>query len=204
MAKKCMTDVDLYDDVPFCQGSKSLPGVRDHFYFVPKRDCTLIPKPEGFAAKTLDQVAVITKNIVLAADKMWMRVDLVPNESEPSSEQQGSFGAFTFLNKITLVMPGTEQKVTGLISCMNNDDVIILVPQRDGKCRLFGNAAFHVDIKPSQAWGKAVTDANTTTIEVSVTDEFATPFYEGDFETADGVMSGKTDELKAGTDPSES
>lgn len=202
MVKKCTTDVDLYDDIPFCQGSKSLPGVRDHFYFIPKRDVNLIPKPNGYAATTLDKVAVITDNIVTAADKKWLRVDLVPNESEPSSEQQGSFGSFTFLNKITLVMPGTEQKVTGLISVLNNDDVLVLVPQRDGKCRLFGNEAFHVDIKPSQTWGKAVTDANTTSIEISVTDEFATPFYEGEFETTDGTFSGKTD-AKVVTDVTE-
>lgn len=66
----------------------------------------------------------------------------------------------------------------------------------DGKCRLFGNPLYQAEIAVSQAFGKAATDANTTTVEVSVTDEFAAPFYEGEFTTSDGTFLGSTDELK--------
>ena len=66
----------------------------------------------------------------------------------------------------------------------------------DGKCRLFGNPLYQAEIKASQAFGKSATDANTTTVEVSVTDEFAAPFYEGEFETSEGTFLGTNDELK--------
>lgn len=196
----CIEDTNLYQDVPFCQGEKSLPGVRPHFYFVRRSDVQTLPKPKGTGAASLEEVNVIKDNIVLAADKTWNRVELVDGESEPTVEQQGSWPNFTFLNKATLVLPGTGKKVTGLISMLNNDDIIALVPQRDGKVRLFGNSSFRTSIKPSQAWGKAVTDANTTTVEIEVTDEYPVPFYEGEFATTAGTYLGATDELKADTE----
>lgn len=193
---RCADDAALYEDIDFCMGDKSLPGTRNHGYYVPRRDITTFPRPKGASAASMDEVAVISSNIVLAADKTWKRFDLVPNESEPTAEGQGSYGSKTILNKITLVLPGTGKKVTGFISQLNNDDVVFLIPMADGKCRLFGNPLYQAEIQVSQAFGKAATDANTTTVEVSVTDEFAAPFYEGEFTTADGTFLGTNDELK--------
>lgn len=194
---KCTDDTNLYQDVPFCQGEKSLPGVRPHFYFIRRSDVQRLPKPNGSGASSLEEVNVIKTDIVVNSEKMWNRVELVDGESEPTVEQQGSWPNCTFLNKVTLVLPGTGKRVTGLISMLNNDDIIALVPQRDGKCRLFGNSSFRTSVKPSQAWGKAVTDANTTAVDLEVPDEFPAPFYEGEFTTADGTYLGATDELKA-------
>ncbi len=193
---RCADDAALYEDIDFCMGDKSLPGTRNHGYYVPRRDIVTFPRPAGASAETMEDVAVIKTNIVLAADKQWKRFDLVPNESEPTSEGQGSYGSKTMLNKITLVLPGTGKKATGFISQLNNDDVVFLIPMADGKCRLFGSPLYQAEIAVSQAFGKAATDANTTTVEVSVTDEFAAPFYEGEFTTSEGTFLGTTDELK--------
>ena len=193
---RCADDAALYEDIDFCMGEKSLPGTRNHAYFVPRRHIKKFPRPAGSAAEKMEDVAVIKSNIELYADKLWKRFALVPNESEPTAEGQGSYGSKTMLNKITLVMPGTGKKVTGLISQMNNDDVVFLIPMADGKCRLFGSPLYQAEIAVSQAYGKAATDANTTTVEVSVTDEFAAPFYEGEFTTSEGTFLGTTDELK--------
>ena len=193
---RCADDAALYEDIDFCMGDKSLPGTRNHGYYVPRRDIVTFPRPAGASAETMEDVAVIKSNILLAADKQWKRFDLVPNESEPTSEGQGSYGSKTMLNKITLVLPGTGKKATGFISQLNNDDVVFLIPMADGKCRLFGSPLYQAEIAVSQAFGKAATDANTTTVEVSVTDEFAAPFYEGEFTTSEGTFLGTTDELK--------
>ena len=193
---RCADDAALYEDIDFCMGEKSLPGTRNHGYYVPRRFIKKFPRPAGSAAEKMEDVAVIKSNIELYADKLWKRFALVPNESEPTAEGQGSYGSKTMLNKITLVMPGTGKKVTGLISQLNNDDVVFLIPMADGKCRLFGSPLYQAEIAVSQAYGKAATDANTTTVEVSETDEFAAPFYEGEFTTSEGTFLGTTDELK--------
>lgn len=198
---RCADDAALYEDIDFCMGDKSLPGTRNHGYYVPRRDIKTFPRPAGSAAEKMEDVAVIKSNIELYADKLWKRFALVPNESEPTAEGQGSYGSKTMLNKITLVLPGTGKKATGFISQLNNDDVVFLIPMADGKCRLFGSPLYQAEIAVSQAYGKAATDANTTTVEVSATDEFAAPFYEGEFTTAEGTFLGTTDELKPETNP---
>lgn len=198
---RCADDKALYDNIDFCIGDKSLPGTRNHCYYVPRRDIKTFPRPAGSSAAKMEDVAVIKSNIELYADKKWLRIALVPNESEPTADSQGSYGSKTVLNKIKLVLPGTGKKVTGFISELNDDDVVFLVPMADGKCRLFGNPLYQAEVVVGQAFGKAATDANTTTVEVSVTDEFAAPFYEGDFETSDGTFSGATDELKTDSNP---
>lgn len=193
---RCADDAALYEDIDFCMGEKSLPGTRNHAYFVPRRHIKKFPRPAGSAAEKMEDVAVIKSNIELYADKLWKRFALVPNESEPTAEGQGSYGSKTMLNKITLVLPGTGKKVTGFISQLNNEDGVFLIPMVDGRCRLFGSPLYQAEIAVSQAYGKAATDANTTTVEVSVTDEFAAPFYEGEFTTSEGTFLGTTDELK--------
>ena len=194
---RCADDAALYEDIDFCMGEKSLPGTRNHAYFVPRRHIKKFPRPAGSAAEKMEDVAVIKSNIELYADKLWKRFALVPNESEPTAEGQGSYGSKTMLNKITLVLPGTGKKVTGFISQLNNEDGVFLIPMADGRCRLFGSPLYQAEISVSQAYGKAATDANTTTVEVSVTDEFAAPFYEGEFTTSEGTFLGTTDELKS-------
>lgn len=190
----CANDASIYENIEFCKGDKSLPGVRNHAYYIPRRDIHTFPRPSSSPA-SLDAVGVITTDFTLEADKVWHRIALVPNESEPNCKNQGSYGSKTFLNTITLVLPGTGKKVTGLIDELNNDDVVILVPMADGKCRLFGSPSYQAEIEEEQSFGKTATDPNTTTITVAVTDEFAAPFYEGKIETSYGDYNGATDEL---------
>ena len=195
MATKCTTDKDLYEDVPYCQGSASLPGVRPHMYMVRRTNLLSFPKVQGNDATKLEDVAVIKSNFVLAEGVKFVKIDLVEGESEPTCENQGNEGAKSFLNKVAFVLPGTQKKVTGLISKLNNDDVVFLYPQRDGAIRLIGNEMFRVQLELGQNAGKAVTDSSQSTITASVSDINPAPFYEGTFETEDGVIDGKTDTI---------
>lgn len=195
MANKCTTDKDMYEDVMFCQGSASLPGVRPHMYMTRRVNILTFPKVQGDAATKLEDVAVIKDSFVLAEGAKFVKIDLVDGESEPTCENQGNEGAKSFLNKVAFVLPGTQKKVTGLIAKLNNDDVIFLYPQRDGALRLIGNEMFRVLVELGQNAGKQVTDSSQSTITVSVSDINPAPFYEGTFETEDGVIDGKTDTI---------
>lgn len=195
MANKCTTDKDMYEDVLFCQGSASLPGVRPHMYMTRRVNILTFPKVQGDAATKLEDVVVIKDSFVLAEGAKFVKIDLVEGESEPTCENQGNEGAKSFLNKVAFVLPGTQKKVTGLIAKLNNDDVIFLYPQRDGALRLIGNEMFRVLVELGQNAGKQVTDSSQSTITVSVSDINPAPFYEGTFETEDGVIDGKTDTI---------
>lgn len=195
MANKCTADKDLYEDVQYCQGSASLPGVRPHMYMVRRVNILSFPKVQGDAAEKLEDVAVIKSNFVLAEGVKFVKIDLVDGESEPTCDNQGNEGAKSFNNKVAFVLPGTQKKVTGLISKLNNDDVIFLYPQRDGAIRVIGNDMFRVQLELGQSAGKQVTDSSQSTITASVSDINPAPFYEGTFETEDGTIDGKTDTI---------
>ena len=85
---RCADDAALYEDIDFCMGEKSLPGTRNHGYYVPRRNIKKFPRPAGSAAEKMEDVAVIKSNIELYADKLWKRFALVPNESEPTAAGQ--------------------------------------------------------------------------------------------------------------------
>ena len=192
---RCADDKALYENIDFCIGDKSLPGTRNHGYYVPRRDIKTFPRPAGSSATKMEDVAVIKTNIDDTNTEGYDAACELIDEG-CNIIFAGSYGSKTMLNKITLVLPGTGKKATGFISQLNNDDVVFLIPMADGKCRLFGSPLYQAEIAVSQAYGKAATDANTTTVEVSVTDEFAAPFYEGEFTTSEGTFLGTTDELK--------
>lgn len=133
---KCNTADSIYGDICFAPGKKSLPGVRNHVYGIAKRDIVSWPTIGAEAPKALADVAKYTGDFVLASDKKWHKVGLIPNESELQVESQGSWGSKTFKVTGTAVVPGTEEEVSGYIAQANNDEMVYLFIQRNGKARL--------------------------------------------------------------------
>lgn len=193
MATKCTDAASIYSDIVFCPGSKSLPGVRGWVFGISKRDILTWPTIGGATApKTLTDAAKYTGDFKLASDKKWHKIGLIPNESQLQVESQGSFGSKTFKVTGTAVAPGTEEEITGYIAQANNDEMVYLFVQRNGKARMVGSEAFTPELTLSQDSGKATTDANSTTIQAVADDEYPAPFYPGKIETADGDFSGAT------------
>ena len=189
---KCTSADSIYGDICFSPGKKSLPGVRGYVYGIAKRDIMTWPTIGTEAPKTRADVAKYAGNFVLATDKKWHKIGLIPNESELQVESQGSFGSKTFKVTGSAVIPGTEEEVSGYIAQANNDEMVYLFIQRNGKARMVGSEAFTPELSLSQATGKATTDANSTTISAVADDEYPAPFYPGKIETEDGDISGAT------------
>lgn len=189
---KCTSANSIYGDICFSPGKKSLPGVRGYVYGIAKRDIMTWPTIGTEAPKTLADVAKYAGDFVLATDKKWHKIGLIPNESELQAESQGSFGSKTFKVTGSAVIPGTEEEVSGYIAQANNDEMVYLFIQRNGKARMVGSEAFTPELSLSQGTGKATTDANSTTISAVADDEYPAPFYPGKIETEDGDISGAT------------
>lgn len=194
---KCDAFADIYGNLEYCTGKMSMPGVRPRAYFIPKKHIVSWPTLPLASATEMGKVAVYDGNFTLESDKNFKYIDLVDGETEPKCEQVGSFGSMHFQNNVTLIIPGTEEAATGLITMLNNEDVVVLIIQRNGKARVLGNDMFRTTVKPSQALGKGTSDANTTTIEVSVEDVAPAPFYPGDIVLDSSVtISGATGKPK--------
>ena len=174
-----------------------MPGTRPRAYFIPKKQITTWPTLPMANATEMGKVAVYDGNFKLEADKCFHYVDLVDGENEPKSEQVGSFGSMHFSNSLILVVPGTEEEATGLATMLNNEDVVFIYIQRNGKARVMGNEMFRTSVKPSQSVGKATSDSNNTTLEITVEDVAPAPFYPGDIVIdSKVVISGATGKVK--------
>jgi hypothetical protein len=192
MAYKCTDAESIYQDLPFCQGKKSLPGIRGYVYGISKKDIVTWPTLPGSAAKTLAEVAAYVGNFALVADKKWHKVGIIPNQGDLKVESQGTYGSKTFKSTGKFLIPGTEEEATGYIAQANNDEMVYLFVQRNGKARVVGSEAFTPELSLSQDTGQGATDTNSTTIQAEATDEYPAPFYPGTIATADGDISGKT------------
>lgn len=186
----CTDQESIYSDIDFCQGKKSLPGIRNHVYGISKRDIAKWPKIERASISSLADAAVYVGDFVLAADKKWHKLALIPNQGQLQVESQGTYGSKTFNNTGTFNLPGTEEEATGYIAEANNDELVYLVPQRNGKYRVIGSEAFTPELTLAQDSGQAATDTNQTTITAVCTDEYPAPFYTGKIETENGDISG--------------
>lgn len=191
MTNKCNDVSTIYDDVPFCLGQKSAPGLKRYVFIASKRDISLWPEwPEVTSAKSLEELAVLKGNFTLATDKKWVKVELSPKENEFVSESQGTWPNKTFKNTANIVAPGTEAQVTGLINAMLNDEIVALVPQANGRCRCIGNETWSPELTLGQNTGKSETDASQTPITIEGIDFVSAPFYDGEIDTNDGVYMG--------------
>ena len=195
---KC-TNAALYESLEFCKGKTLLPGIRTRVYFIPKRDIVQWPKlPEADAAGAdMGKLGTLDGSFTLAADKNWMYMDLIDNKGKIECESQGDKPARSFINKISLVHPETNEAATGFCRQANADDFVYLVQMRGGKFRVLGNEAFETDTKPKQDSGEGVTGDFGTTLDIEVTDVCPAPYYTGDIVTADGTIDALTGDAKA-------
>lgn len=194
------TDIDLYADVKQCAGQTNMPGIRERVFYAKKSSITKWPAIGKASDEGASLGAIVTAkgNFTLASEKTWNELSLTPDASSFGHESQGNVGSKTFNNTVALIAPGTEAEVSGLCAMLNNDDVVFLVQQRNGKFRIYGNEAFTTQCSCQQQSGAAVaSDSSQSTINVSVTDEIPAPFYEGEILTSSGTIMGTDGKPKA-------
>lgn len=191
----CTQDANLYADIQFCRGKASKPGTKPHILAIRKSDIQLFPKPQGSDAASIDGYAVIADNFSLATGAGWHKTELVPKLNSIGGESQGEWPAKSFQNTCVATMGGSGEEATGYASSLNNDDMVFLVPTKEGGYRLIGNADEHVDVAVSQQSGQAPGDQNQTQLTLTVNDDFLPPYYHGSIKLLGGsTISGETGE----------
>ena len=66
MSNICTDQESIYSDIDFCQGKKSLPGIRNHVFGISKRDIVTWPKIDRSTKVSLAEVPVYKGDFVLA------------------------------------------------------------------------------------------------------------------------------------------
>lgn len=196
MPNRC-TYGGVYASLMFCKGKTVLPGLRSRLYFIPKAWIVRFPKLRPVSGDMVSTFSILDGSFILAADKKWMYIDVIDNKGKLECESQGDKPSRTFLNKISVIHPETDELAASFCRQANSDDFVYLVQVRNGKFRVLGNEMFETDTKPKQDSGEGVSGDFGTTIEIEVTDECPAPFYYGTIETVDGdiELDSKTGEV---------
>ena len=197
MAQDCSSEKTLLQDVKFCQGKKSLPGTKKRFYIADVRDILGWPTKPNRESESFDltKVPVCTGAFTLAQGKFFAQVDIINNTGNLKVEPQGTIGSKTFRITYTGDAPGTEEEITGLSSELLNAEVVAVVPTRTGKFRLVGSEEFPAEVGPNQDTGKAPTDSNQTSFEITADDELPAPFFTGTLPVSGGTLDCGTGEV---------
>jgi hypothetical protein len=174
-----------------------LPGVRPFAYAIQKANIVSWPTIPAEVKTAMGELVTLTGSFTLAADKKFIKIDLVDGKSSVEFSSQGEYPSKSFLNKANLVIPGTGADAEGFCAAANHDSLIYLVPDRQGKYRVIGNEMFDTNSKPEGKTGASATDEHSTTIAVEVNDATPPAYYEGDIVTDDGTIDASTGKIKS-------
>lgn len=178
----------MNDNLDWADGQKSIPGIRPIVYGIAKNKITTWPT---FAAAPATASAKVTYvgSFVLEALATWKRINVITDKSPVEAESQGETRCKSFLNKATFVTALTEEKATAFAMDANNDDLVYLVQEKEGKYRVLGNEMFNTVTSVNLKIGDAPTGEKGITINVEVSDAMPAPFYIGAIVTDDGTIN---------------
>ena len=124
-----------------------------------------------------------------------MFLDLKDEASNVTFESVGEDGSKLFNNQANAIVSGMDDEIKGFARQANNDDLVYLYQQRDGKFCLLGNEMFKTHTSPSGDTASEATGAITTTFAIQVYDECPVPTYEGKIKiAADKYIDAQTGE----------
>lgn len=185
-----------YGDLEWCEGNIQLPGIRGKVYNCAKRDIVAFPTRQTAITNGMGDLATLLGSFVLAAGVVWREIGVIVEKSPITSASQGTKPSKTFLNTAVFAHQGVDEDATGYAQQANNDDMVYIFVQKNGKARVIGNEMFQTDTAIAQNLGGAATDEMGTILTVTVTDMSPAPFYTGQIVTADGIINEDIDKVE--------
>lgn len=176
-------------ELKYCQGTPVTPGIKRRAWFCSVSDIVTWPKiPVDELGRPTS--SVYEGSFTLAEGKKWLPLDHLPNKADFKSETQGEEPSRTFKITGTFIHPQIDESAATAATSLLNTRVVVLVEDMRGKYRVIGCEKYDgALVSPSRDNGQGATGTAGTTIAVEADDPVETPFYNGPFETADGVIN---------------
>ncbi len=178
-----------YNDLEWCDGAVQMPGIRPAVYAIPKRDIVEFPTLPKKVTNSQADLATYSGNFTLAAEAKWKKIGVIEDKSPVDGKSQGTKPSKSFLNTGTFLHQGVEEEASGFARQANNDDLIYLFQQKNGKFRVLGNEMYQTNTEIEQSLGSSPTDEMGTKLTVTVTDMCPPPFYNGEIVTEEGTIT---------------
>ena len=166
----------IQKSLAWCQGKPQYAGIRKRLYFTARSNILQWPTLARDANGRV-LAAAYDGEFVLAADKEWLYMDILPEKSQLTSEPQGDFPAQSQLNKLVVVHPGIGVDAAEAAAWFNNNETVFLVEDISGNTRVVGHKDYPIKVTVSQDTGQGITGSAGTTITVEASDDVPAPFY---------------------------
>lgn len=178
----------ILESLDWCYGMPALSGMMSRLYVIPA--AWLVKRPKYVLDKYgRPTSAVLTGSFETAADKKWQYIDIDPQRSHFTSEPQGEVPSQTQLNKLDALHPGVDERATIVASMLNNNNVVGIFQDMQGRARVLGSERYIPKWTHNQDGGEGNAGTTSTTIHCEVTDLTDAPFYVGEIETVDGTVT---------------
>ena len=184
---------NIQASLDWCEGMPSYPGLKRRVFYISKGLIVSYPKYQKNSDGKIIS-SVLDGSFVLAADATFKYIDFNAAKNNLTSEPQGESPSQTQLNKFVGVHPGTDEAATNLAHYVNNDDILYIVQDMQGKYRVLGNDMWPTTSTVNQENGEGPTGTAGTTLNVEVTDVCPAPFYKGTIVTEDGTIDCSDDD----------
>jgi len=179
----------VYGSLTACPGKKSLAGIRRRLYYIEKAAIVTfpsLPAITGTEGQEMKDLAVLSGEFSLAADKYFKHIDLKDEASNVTFDSEGENGSKVFNNQANAIVTGISDEVKGFCRQALNDDLVYVYQNRDGSFCVIGNEAFTCHTTPTGDTGTEPTGAITTTLALQCYDEAPVPTFKGKLYIASG------------------
>lgn len=178
--------------VRWCQGKPNYSGMRGEVLYLAASDIVSWPKRKKIEGTEIELAEYVdggtdSSSFILAADKKWRLIDILPAKSKASSDPNGENPSSSQLNKLELVHPGTGAEASNLAAYINNVPCVFLYKDMAGYWRVVGCERWANEIKNTVAHdgGQGAAGTAQTTISVESPDTTNAPVYHGSVNIAE-------------------
>ncbi len=167
-----------FEALEFQEGQDNMGGLRAIGYYGFIKDAATLPELPAEPA-TLEDVAVITENIVMKPGKTMYAMYGTVETGGLNGEGQGERDSRSTKRTATWFYPTTSKKALGAARAFLNRNMFFLYQEHDGKLRLQGSRAFPAEVTANDSTGTAVTDRKGVTFTITDNGFGPCPIYEG-------------------------
>lgn len=180
----------VQDALDWCEGAPQYAGFQRRGYYIAAS--AILQWPERETTETGQELASYKdkSSFVLKADHKWLPFDTLPAKSTATSEAQGEMPSASQLNKLSAVLPGTDEKTSNAAAYVNNVPCVWLIKDMNDCWRVFGCRRWAGEIKNTVAsdMGQGSAGTASTTLAVEAPDTTPPPFYKGDIDSTDNPV----------------
>ena len=174
-----------FEAIEFPEGQGNLGGLRPVGYYGFISEATTIPEVPA-APATLEEVSVITSNIVMDAGKYMHPMYGTLEATNLKGEQQGERDGRSAKIALTWFIPGHHKENLGAARYFPKRRMFFIVRDHEGRYRLVGSTHFPAEVAATDDTGTAVADRKGVTYEISTYSDGPAPIYEGEIPATEG------------------